>query len=82
MCVNVQKLRGKMAEKSITMTALAEMLGINRNTLASYFEKPEKIPYAVIANMAQILCDTTTEASTIFFAADLRDTKVLPDMED
>lgn len=75
--VNVQKIKGKMAEKGFTMTALAKELGINRNTLAAYFENPEKTPYAVMSRMADVLCDTTAEASSIFFEPNLRETKVL-----
>lgn len=75
--INVQKVRGKMAEKGFTMTALAKELRISRNTLACYFETPAKIPYTVVASLAELLCDTTAEASSIFFAPNLRETKVL-----
>lgn len=55
-----------MAERGFTITSLAERLGINRNTLSSYLESPEKIPYTVVSNMADALCDTAEEASPIF----------------
>lgn len=65
--IDVPKVRGKMAERGLTITALSERLGINRNTLSSYFENPGKIPYEVVAQMASILCDSKEEASAVFF---------------
>lgn len=70
--VNVPKVRGKMAEKGYTITSLSELLGINRNTLAIYLEAPEKMPYGVVSKMAEILCDNSGDAASIFFAKDLR----------
>lgn len=72
--INVCRVKGKMAERGFTITSLAEKLGINRNTLSSYLEKPEKMPYSVVSDMAAALCDTTEEANAIFFAKDLRNT--------
>ena len=72
--IDVPKLRGKMVEKGFTITSMAEKLGINRNTLSSYLETPEKTPYIVVSNLAEMLCDTVEEANSIFFAHDLRKT--------
>lgn len=72
--IDVPKVRGKMAERGYTISALAKKLGINRNTLASYLESPEKTPYNVVSSMAEVLCDSAAEASSIFFAHDLRNT--------
>lgn len=74
--INVPKVRGKMAERGFTITSLSDHLGINRNTLANYLETPEKTPYSVISEMANVLCDTADEAAEIFFAPDLRKAKV------
>lgn len=74
--VDVPKVRGKMAERGFTVTSLSNRLGINRNTLASYLETPGKMPYSIISDMANALCDTEEEAVTIFFASGLRKTKV------
>lgn len=74
-CVDIPKVRGKMAERGYTVTSMSEHLGINRNTLATYLENPNKMPYKVISNMADALCDTADEASAIFFAPNLRKTK-------
>lgn len=74
--VDVPKDRGKMAEKGFTITSLSERLGISRNTLSLYLETPGKMPYSIVSEMAEILCDTPSDATEIFFAADLRNTKV------
>lgn len=39
--VNIPKVRGKMAEKGYSITSLANMLKISRETLDSYFSTPE-----------------------------------------
>lgn len=75
-CIDVPKVRGKMAERGYTITSMSNRLGINRNTLSAYLEKPYKMPYSVISNMADILCDSADEAAAIFFASNLRRTKV------
>lgn len=72
--IDVPKVRGKMAERGFTISAFAEVLGINRNTLSSYLDSPGKIPYDVVARMASILCDSAQEADEIFFAKDFRKT--------
>lgn len=72
--VDVPKVKGKMAERGFTITSLAEKLEVDRNTLSSYLKAPEKMPYAVVSDMAELLCDTAEEAKSIFFAPDLRAT--------
>lgn len=74
--VDVPKVKGKMAERGYTNTSLAKELEISRNTLSIYFETPGKMPYGIVVAMAKILCDSGEEATSIFFAHDLRDTKV------
>jgi len=70
--VNVNKIYGKMAEKNLTRNELAAKLGISVVTLRSYFEEPGRMPYRIMDLMAEILCDTLTEARDIFFAENLR----------
>lgn len=70
--IDVPKVRGKMAERGYTITSLSKTLNISRNTLAVYLDNPEKMPYNVVSSMAAALCDTPDEASSIFFAPDLR----------
>lgn len=70
--IDVPKVKGKMTERGYTITSLSEKLGISRNTLASYFKYPGKTPYNIVSDMAFTLCDSLDEASSIFFAPDLR----------
>lgn len=70
--INVNRVYGKMAEKRYTNTSLSKFLGINRNTLASYFKEPQRMPYDVMAKMASVLCDSPSEAVEIFFDHNLR----------
>lgn len=63
-----------MAERGYTITSLAKVLEINRNTLSSYLDDPAKIPYEFICKMAELLCDSAEEAISIFCAPDLRTT--------
>lgn len=70
--VNVPKLRGKIAERGLDMTSLSGKLGISRNTLALYLKNPGKMPYNIVDDMANILCDNADEAASIFFDANLR----------
>lgn len=72
--IDVGKVKGKMTERGFTTKSMAEKLGINRNTLATYLKEPEKTPYHVVASLANELCDTAEEASSIFFKTDLRKT--------
>lgn len=71
-CVDVPRVRGKMAEKGYTLTSVSQKLNVNRNTLAAYFKTPEKMPYGVVSGLADILCDSPEESRDIFFRANLR----------
>ena len=75
--VDTPKIRGKMSERGYTITSLAKQIGINRNTLSSYLEAPENIPYGKLSIMAELLCDTPDgekllEADTILLAAGMK----------
>ena len=70
--IDIPKVKGKMAEHGYTITSLSKKLDISRNTLSSYLEKPEKTPYSIVSSMANILCEDTAEACSIFFAPDFR----------
>lgn len=72
--VDVPRVRGKIAEKGMTVTSVAERANISRNTLANYLENPEKMPYSMIILLANMLCSDEAEAEAIFFAPDLRNT--------
>lgn len=66
--VDIPKVRGKMAERGFNITSMSKCLGVSRETFANYLKDPGKMPYGVVANMAEMLCDTQDEAVKIFFA--------------
>lgn len=74
--IDVPKVRGKIAEKGYNVTSISKKIGVNRGTFSGYLDNPEKMPYGVIAEIANILCDTEEEAISIFFAPDFPGTKV------
>lgn len=70
--INVCKLKGKMTEKGYTITSMSEALHISRSTMSGYLKKPDKIPYGIILEMANMLCESADEAKEIFFSCNLR----------
>ena len=60
-----------MAECGFTKTSISSACGITRNTLASYLNHPDKMPFWLIDRLAELLCDSPEEAVGIFFAAEL-----------
>ena len=72
-CVNVPKLRGKIAEKGYNLTSFAKEIDVTRETVRAYLYHPERIPYHKIDAMASVLCDSHEEATVIFFDQNLRD---------
>ena len=69
--INIAKVKGKMGEKGYTKTGLSELVGVNRNTLASYLSNPNNMPYEIMVKLAELLCDDEGEAREIFFAQEL-----------
>ena len=69
--VDVPKLIGRMYECGYNKSSLAHACRIDRNTLASYLKRPEKMPLHIINSMAAILFDDPIEAQHIFFASEL-----------
>ena len=69
--VDVAKVRGKMGERRMSVSALAKSVGVCRDTMTSYLKKPEKIPFGIVLNMANTLCESKEEASEIFFSQKL-----------
>lgn len=69
--LDIQKLKGKMAEKGYTITSLSEKLGISRNTLANYMRNPGKFPYETLEAISILLFDSPEEVTSILFAQKL-----------
>lgn len=70
--VNVQKLRGKMVEMSISAEMLAKRIGINIGTLYRRFSKPESFTVKEVVLIAEALQLTAQEVDAIFFCAESR----------
>jgi len=70
--INIDKLNGKLVEKHVTKAALCKILGISGPTLKRYFDNPNCMPYQVIVGIAEVICDTASEAQDIFFVENLR----------
>lgn len=69
--INVNKIYGRLAEKRITKQKLAEVLGVSQPTLHRYFQKPGKMPYAIMVGIAELVCDKPEDALDIFFSQNL-----------
>lgn len=69
--IDVQAVQDKQYHLKIPNIELAKRLGINRNTLRSYYEKPNKVPYGIIVKMVEELELTREEAGKIFFSIKL-----------
>lgn len=65
--ININKVKGKMAEKGFNNTSLAKKISVSRGTLIRYFRNPDKIPYFILSRLANCLCDNDNEAAEIFF---------------
>ena len=74
--IDVNKLRGKMAEKDLTQEELASRIGVSSVTLRSYMNDPGRMPYVIVDKLADELCDTLSEARDIFFCSNLRKCKI------
>lgn len=65
--VNVQKLRGRMVELSISADSLAKKIGINVGTLYRRFKNPEEFTVREVYNIAEVLHLSAQELNSIFF---------------
>lgn len=65
--VNVNKLRGKMVEKQLTVDGLSEKTGINRATIYRRFNNPEEFTIGEADAITTALELNFDEATAIFF---------------
>lgn len=65
--IDVRAIKGKQGQLGISNIMLAKSIGIDRNTLANYYKKPEKMPFGIIAALAEKLEMNNEEARHIFF---------------
>lgn len=69
--VNVNKLRGKIVERGLTIEDVAEAMGINRSTLYRKLQMPNNITIGEANAICKILNLTSKEAIDIFFSSDV-----------
>lgn len=69
--INIIAIKGKQGQLGVSNSKLAKEIGINRNTLATYYKHPEKMPFEVISKIAEILDIKVEEARSIFFSEKL-----------
>ena len=65
--INVPEWKGKIASLDMSRSAYAKELGIARNTLQTYFDHPDKVPYRIIAQSIEVLNMNYEDAARVFF---------------
>ena len=66
--MNVNKLKGKVVEKGMTIAQFAKALGINKSTIYRKFSA-DGLSIGEAQKAAELLCLTADEAMAIFFPA-------------
>ena len=65
--MNINKLKGKITEKGLSVEKLAGLIDIDRSTLYRKLDKGEKITIGEAKKMRDALDLTAEEATAIFF---------------
>ncbi len=66
--MNVNKLKGKIAEKGLSVEKLAQQIGVDRSSLYRKLNNAEKITIGEAMRMKNALEMTPEEATLIFLA--------------
>ena len=66
--MNVNKLKGKIAEKGLSVEKLAQQIGVDRSSLYRKLNNAEKITIGEASRMKDVLEMTPEEATLIFLA--------------
>lgn len=66
--VNVNKLKGKFAEKGLSTSQVAKGAEIALGTLYRRLNKPDEFTIGEVSRIANFLCLSDDEATNIFFA--------------
>lgn len=64
--MNVNKLKGKIAEKGLSVEKLAQQIGVDRSSLYRKLNNAEKITIGEASRMKDVLEMTPEEATLIF----------------
>ncbi|MCI7301481.1 helix-turn-helix domain-containing protein [Ihubacter massiliensis] len=65
--IDIKAIKEIMGGKDMSNIALANKIGVNRNTLRTYFKNPEKMPYEIILKIALVLDIPDNRIRGIFF---------------
>lgn len=66
--MNVNKLKGKITEKGLSVEKLAQQIGVDRSSLYRKLNNAEKITIGEATRMKDVLEMTPEEATLIFLA--------------
>ncbi len=66
--MNVNKLKGKIAEKGLSVEKLAQQIGVDRSSLYRKLNNAEKITIGEASKIKDVLEMTPEEATIIFLA--------------
>ena len=66
--MNVNKLKGKIAEKGLSIEKLAQKIGVDRSSLYRKLNNAEKITIGEASRMKDVLEMTPEEATLIFLS--------------
>jgi len=66
--VDIDKLRGKIVEKRMSVSDVARKMGVDKATLYRRFSDAQSLTIGEATKIAEILCLTNAEAVSIFFS--------------
>lgn len=69
--VSVNKLKGKVMERGLTLESLAEKTGIEKSRLYRRLKEPGQFTVAEVDSIVSVLCLSIEEAIDIFFVREV-----------
>jgi transcriptional regulator with XRE-family HTH domain len=69
--IDTNEIFAYMGRQRMTRKAFAKRLEISENTLRSYFNNPDNMPYEILIKMIKILNISAEDARGIFFSEEL-----------
>ena len=75
--VNVNKLRGKMTERGVSVAALAEQLSLSSSSFYRRLSSPDDLTIAEVQTIKRVLDLNAQEATEIFFSQESHEMRQL-----
>lgn len=66
--MDMNKIRGRIVERSMTQKSFCERIGINYHTFYNYRDSPEGMRYGTLKKMIDLLCDSDEDIINLFFS--------------